>query len=71
MDVKHQKEIRKNESMKVIEEIIREEIPQTIARWVMRNISRPISGFDSKRNFDGTHFSIDQQIEASREQFFL
>jgi len=71
MKQQHLQQIRKNESMDFIDETIRQEIPRTIARWIMRNISCPIEGFDSKKNFDGTCYSIAQQLEASREQLFL
>lgn len=50
------------------EEQIKRYIPQHIICWVMCNITRPIAGFNDKRNKDGSRYSYEQQILASRVQ---
>ena len=36
--------------------------------WIHENIHRPIKGFESKRNIDGTLYNYAQQINATRLQ---
>lgn len=39
-----------------------------IEEWIQKNINRPIKGFESKRNADGSYYSFAQQIRATRCQ---
>lgn len=50
------------------DEQIERYIPQRIICWVKCNIRRPIRGFNDKRNNDGSRYSYEQQLVASRIQ---
>ncbi len=39
-----------------------------IEAWIIKNINRPIKGFESKRNADGSYYTFAQQINATRLQ---
>lgn len=39
-------------------------------RWVRINISKPISGFDEKKNPDGSPFSLAQQRSETHAQMY-
>lgn len=43
-------------------------LPASIYQWVEVNISKPFKGFEHKRNQDGTFYSYEQQIYATRAQ---
>lgn len=71
MKKKHLRKIRKTDAIEGIGDVIVEDVPRPIIRWIKQHISEPIRGFDGKRNFDGTYYSLKQQIKASREQLLL
>lgn len=39
-----------------------------VEEWILKNINRPIKGFESKKNDDGSYYSFSQQIYATRLQ---
>ncbi len=43
-------------------------IPKSIISWVLDHVRRPIAGFESKRNPDGSYYSYDQQLQATYMQ---
>lgn len=44
---------------------------EDIALWIHQNISRPIAGFHHKVNGDGTYYTPEQQLNATRYQLLL
>ena len=43
-------------------------LPGPIYQWVEAHIKKPFKGFEHKRNSDGTFYSYDQQLCATRSQ---
>ncbi len=46
----------------------RDHVLQNIEAWIMRNVNRPIKGFDQKKNIDGTLYTKSQQVASTRLQ---
>lgn len=47
------------------------DLPQSIYQKICTAITCPIAGFEHKRNADGTFFSLEQQLEATRQQVII
>lgn len=41
-----------------------------LKEWILENVRRPIRGFEHKRNPDGSWYSREQQVTATRFQAF-
>jgi hypothetical protein len=43
-------------------------IPESLVYWIRNNITRPLRGFEDKKNPDGTPYSFKQQMRATYHQ---
>lgn len=46
-------------------------LPKSVYEHIITCITRPICGFEHKTNADGTQFSQEQQLQATRQQVIL
>jgi hypothetical protein len=43
-------------------------IPVSLVSWIKENITRPLRGFEDKKNADGSPYSFRQQMRATYHQ---
>ncbi len=53
------------------EVIHRIEVPKSLVVWILKNITRPIQGYNQKRNERGEEIDVEEQLSETQYQMLL